>query len=127
LKGYTYAWTSNHSGFTSSLSNPEVSPTSSTVYYLTETDSTGCTATDSIIISISQIPKINAGGNHSICIGDSVTIGSLPIDPKAFYEWTTKPAYQSFTGLIHKISPPDNVVYYLVAGYNPGMPYSCYS
>ena len=54
VAGSTYAWSSSPAGFTSALANPTVSPQVTTTYYVTETiSSTGCTNTNSVIITVS--------------------------------------------------------------------------
>ncbi|MFM7016449.1 MAG: beta strand repeat-containing protein, partial [Bacteroidota bacterium] len=50
----TFAWTSNPSGFTSSSQNVTVSPTVSTVYTVTATGSNGCTASDTVGVTVAQ-------------------------------------------------------------------------
>jgi PKD repeat protein len=57
VSGITYSWTSIPAGFTSSSANPVVSPTVSTWYYLTVTNSANCTNTDSAFIKILPIPN----------------------------------------------------------------------
>ena len=57
LNGYKYSWVSTPSGFTSTLSNPMVSPTISTSYTLTETiAATGCKQLDTVIITVNPLP-----------------------------------------------------------------------
>jgi len=58
---YTYAWSSNPSGFTSSAANPTVSPTPSltTTYTVTVSNSTNnCEATNSCTLTVNQPPSI---------------------------------------------------------------------
>ena len=50
----TYSWVSNPSGFTSSISNPTVSPLVNTTYTLTETTTEGCAKTSSVIVSVTD-------------------------------------------------------------------------
>ena len=51
-----YKWTSNPVGFTSSISDPIIYPTVNTTYYLTETNSYGCSKTDSVVIVVNPSP-----------------------------------------------------------------------
>ena len=46
--GFTYSWVSVPAGFSSILSNPIVSPTTTTTYYLTQTNTAGCQANASV-------------------------------------------------------------------------------
>lgn len=50
-------------------------PKDTTKYYLTMTIDT-CTGTDSIIINVAQLPKVEILSDTSICYGDSVTLFS---------------------------------------------------
>jgi hypothetical protein len=60
---YTYAWTSNPTGYTSSSANASVSPTPSvtTTYTVTVTNTTdNCEATNNCTLTVNQTPVINA-------------------------------------------------------------------
>jgi hypothetical protein len=52
---YTYSWTSNPPGFTSTLPNPVVSPAVTTTYIATVTNGP-CSATDSVTITVNPVP-----------------------------------------------------------------------
>ena len=54
VTGSTYSWTSNPSGFTSSLPNPTVTPTATTTYTFTETSANGCQASNSVTVTITD-------------------------------------------------------------------------
>ena len=61
VNGNTYSWVSSPKGFTSTSANPQVSPTITTTYYLTETNSAGtggCNKTDSVIIAVYNVPTV---------------------------------------------------------------------
>ncbi|WP_148086803.1 hypothetical protein, partial [Thermaurantimonas aggregans] len=57
-------------------------------YYVTVTDSIGCSRTDSISIDIIPLPVAAGGGNKVICLGDSVVIGN-PATGSNKYVWIT--------------------------------------
>jgi len=70
VTGNTYSWVSNPSGFTSSFSNPSISPTSTATYTLTETNANGCSKSNSVTISVLPIPTVAIGAsNNTICVG----------------------------------------------------------
>jgi len=70
VSGDTYSWTSNPKGFTSTSSNPTISPTINTTYYLTETNTaTGCKKTNSLAVIASSKLVVSAGGNDTACSG----------------------------------------------------------
>ncbi len=55
--GASYLWVSADSTFTSTLPEPLVTPTDTTIYYVTITDSDGCVKTDTVTIHV--IPGID--------------------------------------------------------------------
>ena len=56
--GSTYAWTSSPSGFTSSLANPTVMPSSTTTYTVVETiAATGCSNSNSVVVTVNPLPE----------------------------------------------------------------------
>jgi len=71
ISGYNYTWVSYPIGFSSTISNPNVSPSNNTIYILTETvGATGCSKTDSVDINVN--PKPNAAFSFTnVCPGDS--------------------------------------------------------
>ena len=55
VSGNTYSWSSSPTGFTSTNSNPTVTPLINTIYYLTENNTaTGCTKSDSVSILVNR-------------------------------------------------------------------------
>jgi PKD repeat protein len=69
VSGHSYSWTSTPSGFTGSSSNPKVSPSATTTYYLTETiTATGCTTKDTVVVTVNSLPTVDAGSDEIICI-----------------------------------------------------------
>ncbi len=113
ITGHTYLWTSKPSGFTSNIDDPFVKPTKTTTYYLTETiTATGCSATDSSVISVNPIPTANAGKSRSICYGYVDTLGSsdVPGDTYAWFEYN-KGNISSLSNPI--VKPTKTTRYYL--------------
>jgi PKD repeat protein len=67
--GFTYQWRSIPSGFSSSTSNPTVSPNQTTRYILDKTViGTGCVATDTVLISVFGYPSPSILGVITPCI-----------------------------------------------------------
>jgi hypothetical protein len=66
--GFSYAWTSIPTGFTSTLADPIVAPIVTTQYFLTVTnDVTGCQDTADVLITVETPPVIDAGNDDTIC------------------------------------------------------------
>jgi len=113
LKGHLYSWTSSPAGFTSTIDNPLVSPKLTTSYYLEETIvSTSCSRVDTTIITVNPIPGLDAGGNHTVCKGSSVLLGSNPVAGNN-YSWTSIPVGFTSTLSNPRIIPDTNTTYHL--------------
>lgn len=74
---YTYSWTSQPSGFSSTLANPIVSPTITTKYFVLISDGT-LTKTDSVNVPVNENPLalITAGGSTTLCQGGFVMLNA---------------------------------------------------
>ncbi|MCX6267436.1 MAG: T9SS type A sorting domain-containing protein [Bacteroidetes bacterium] len=69
---YTYSWTSNPAGFTSSLQNPQVSPTVLTMYMVQVSDGTSSAeATTDVVVNQ---PATAAAGNDTTCAYITTTV-----------------------------------------------------
>src|SRR6202012_5465257 len=91
VAGDTYSWTSYPPGFTSSSSNPVVSPAITTTYTLTETISkTGCKNSNSTLVAVYPVPAVNAGKSRPVCEGDSIVLGASAVAGYK-YSWSSKP------------------------------------
>lgn len=64
---YTYSWTSDPSGFTSSIQNPVVNPTETTRYFVDVNDGTS-TVSDSVDLTVNQLPAVSAGNDTVYCV-----------------------------------------------------------
>ena len=68
--GSSYSWSPG--GNTTQVIS--VSPNNTTTYYVTVTNAAGCTARDSVVVTIKNLPNAIAGPDKSICIGGSTTL-----------------------------------------------------
>lgn len=85
IPGNNYAWTSDPPGYSSTLANPIVTPSSTTTYTLVELNPvTGCSDTNSVIITLNQIITVTvnpssleqticSGGNTNIILSSNIT------------------------------------------------------
>jgi hypothetical protein len=111
--GHTYSWTSVPPGFTSNIYNPKVSPTVTTIYYLTETiTATGCSNTDSSIVTVITPPAATTGSGRRICYGASTTLGASAVSGNTYY-WSSIPAGFTSTSSSITVSPTVTTLYYL--------------
>ena len=63
---YTYSWTSNPAGYTSTEKNPWVHPLVSTIYKATVSDGTN-SIVDSVLVTVQIAPVANAGNDTTYC------------------------------------------------------------
>jgi hypothetical protein len=87
---FTYSWSPTNTLSDGEIQNPIASPTVTTNYSLTLTDSKGCSATDQVIVTVVPKPMANAGVDVSICPQSSTLITGLAsggTPPYTFY-WT---------------------------------------
>jgi PKD repeat protein len=86
--GNSYSWTSDPNGFTDNTSNPRVRPNATITYTLVQTiDSTGCSATDDVTLTVNPSPKTELVGDTSICNGDSEMF-SITANSGNTYNWS---------------------------------------
>ncbi len=92
---YSYYWTSNPSGFTSTLQNPVDTPVQTTTYTVVVSDPVS-TVTASITVAVTLLPG-PAGtitGALSVCQGSTVTFVLPPITNATHYLWTYPQGFQ---------------------------------
>ncbi|MFH2095810.1 MAG: PKD domain-containing protein [Bacteroidota bacterium] len=51
-----------------------VTPITTTTYYVTVSEATGCTGTDNVTVTVNPIPVASAGNDQTICVGDNATL-----------------------------------------------------
>ena len=96
IDGNTYTWTSSNEDevFDNTTPNPVVSPMITTTYTLIEEYTEfGCVNTASVTITVNPSPFAETGPDQSICMGDSIIIGTEYTDPMPLntYLWTSEP------------------------------------
>jgi len=84
---YSYSWTSDPAGFTSTLSNPTVTPAVTTTYYV-EVDDGYSTVNSQVTVTVNPIPAAPAAGSNSpVCEGTTLNLTATMISG-ATYSWT---------------------------------------
>ncbi|WP_430405976.1 ice-binding family protein [Fluviicola sp.] len=111
--GHTYSWTPQ-SGLNSATSaHPYASPSVSTIYTLTEINTiTGCSKSNSVIVTVNSLPPAITITNTTICNGESIHIGGNSTTGNS-YLWT--PAIDLSSSIISNpaASPNDTITYTL--------------
>ena len=71
---YTYSWISSPAGFTSTLSNPVISPTVTTAYILKLSDGVDTVTATSQFVIVDILPIITLPADTSVCQTASITL-----------------------------------------------------
>jgi len=114
--GTFYTWTSDPIGLVSTSSNPNVSPTVSTDYFL-EVTKVGCSVTtrDTVRAILSMLPEINFATNlFEICEGDTIDLTSgLTSESDVRYAWTPVLGLEDATSINTRAYPTMNTIFTL--------------
>ena len=110
--GIIYTWSPSSSLNNSTISNPIASPTITTTYTVTVTNSDGCTNTDSVKVTVNALPNIDAGANTILCPGDSV---SLNASGGIIYVWTPSSGLSN-PNIVNPNAHPSSATSYTVVG-----------
>ena len=98
VTGDSYSWASNPSGYSSTVSNPTISPTTTSTYTLTETiTATGCTKSNSVVVTVKPVPNANVASTSTICTGGSASLGATAVAGSS-YSWDIEPIRFYFGG-----------------------------
>jgi uncharacterized repeat protein (TIGR01451 family) len=76
VAGNSYAWNPAAGLSSASVSNPTANPTATTTYTVTVTNASGCTATSSVVVTVTTLTPANAGPDQSNCTGNTFTMNA---------------------------------------------------
>ncbi len=88
---YSYAWTSNPPGFSSSLRDPVVYPEFTTIYYV-EVNDGFTTRSDSVVVLVNPIPEADAGEDETILYGTNTTLHGSATGGSGWFDYFWQPA-----------------------------------
>ncbi|CAM6001926.1 unnamed protein product [Sphagnum balticum] len=86
--GSSYSWSPTSSLIDPNTATPDASPDSTTTYYVTVTNSNGCTGTDSVRVVVLPLPNVSAGPDTFVCVGNSVPLLGSSTTPGVTYQWS---------------------------------------
>ncbi|MFK7971327.1 MAG: gliding motility-associated C-terminal domain-containing protein [Bacteroidia bacterium] len=110
--GVSYSWSPATGLSNPNIAQPLASPTATTTYTVTVTDSLGCVDTDEVIITVEVAPFITITGDEEICINDTA---NLQANGGINYQWiTSDPSISSLTATNVTAVPIDDMRYILV-------------
>ena len=101
---YTYSWSPAAGLNYPNVQSPIAKPPASTIYTVTITDRNGCTATDTVAITVrppivlTTTPQVYAGGYNITCNGASdgaINLGVTGGETPYIYSWTGPAGYTS--------------------------------
>ena len=96
----TYNWSN---GSTTATINE--TPSTTTQYFVTGSTSAGCSIDDSVLVTVNNVPFVNAGADTAICAGGSATLTASGADT---YLWSTGETSTTIT-----VNPSANELYYV--------------
>ena len=83
--GANYAWTPSGSLNNENIANPLATPSATTDYEVIVSDNVGCSAIDSVTVTVNPLPTVDAGPDRTLCLGQTV---QLTATGAGIYEWT---------------------------------------
>jgi gliding motility-associated-like protein len=72
----SYTWSPATGLSNANISNPVASPTSTTTYTVSGTDSNGCVGSDDVTVTVNQLPNISAGFGQGVCAGSDAQLNA---------------------------------------------------
>lgn len=110
--GSSYLWTPSISLDNDTLANPNATPTITTEYIVTVTDSNGCVDMDSVLITVNPLPVITVNNDTSVCIG---ACAQLSASGATSYIWTPGSTLNDSTNA-NPVACPVVTTTYIVTG-----------
>jgi len=110
IGGTTYAWSPGTGLSSVTISDPIANPTTTTTYIVTVTNSSGCTASADVLVTVNPLPTANAGNNTTICSGNSTT---LHASGGSAYSWSPTTGL-SATNINNPVASPTSTTIYYV-------------
>lgn len=74
--GTSYQWSPSTNLSDPNSQFPFANPTTATNYVVLVTDGNGCRNTDTVVVSVNNLPNVTVSGNTAICKGNSTTISA---------------------------------------------------
>jgi hypothetical protein len=96
----------------SSVSQPIANPVTNTIYTLFVTDTNNCTGNAQVTVNVVNNLIANTGGNVSICLGDSIKIGT-PAKSGWKYLWTPSDSLNNINLAEPLADPTSSTIYQL--------------
>jgi gliding motility-associated-like protein len=109
--GDTYVWTPSTNLSDPNIADPWAAAIVTTNYSVEITDINGCTDTDTVLITINNLPNISAGNDIQICIGDTT---QLLVTGGDTYLWNPETGLSSDTSFNPTVTINDTTEYIVI-------------
>ncbi len=97
--GFNYSWNPSTGLSSASVANPTASPTGTTSYTVTITDTNGCTAQSSVLVTVNSLPTTSAiSGSALVQSNQSGVTYSVTLTSGSSYAWTVPSGAAITTG-----------------------------
>lgn len=100
--GNSYVWST-----TETTAAINATPANTTTYSVTATDNNTCSSTASVTVNVNQLPNATAGGDQTICNGQTATLAAFGGNA---YVWST-----TATTAVISVSPTNTTTYTVTA------------
>jgi gliding motility-associated-like protein len=110
--GVSYVWLPVTGLSASNISNPVASPATTTLYYVTVSDANGCSATDSVLVTVANNLSVTITNDTTICQGSSVTLNASA-NGAVSYSWTPISSLSSSNTSSTVATPSTTTTYYV--------------
>src|SRR5690606_24905716 len=111
----SYAWAPAAGLSATNIANPVASPAATTKYIVTGTEGASCSGRDTVIVTVNELPIVNAGTDVEICIGVSTTLNATG---NGSFEWSPATGL-SATNIANPVANPTTTTPYTVTLTNP--------
>lgn len=109
----TYSWMADTSLSCNTCPNPNATPQTTTRYYLTGTDTAGCSALDSVLVQVKQPFAISFLKNSdTVCIGSSIQLLATGAE---IYNWQPSTGLNNIN-IPNPVAKPASTITYQVIG-----------
>lgn len=111
---FNYYW-QGPGGYNANVSNPTILPQASGTYTVTVTDSKGFTATDDMMVNVSNMTFDAGDAVYPRCPNDVTTLGGVPTGgiPPYTYNWTPATNISATNTAFVNVSPKVNTIYFV--------------
>jgi gliding motility-associated-like protein len=108
----TFSWSPSTGLNTTTGNTPHASPSATTKYYVTLTNTQKCSSKDSVTVTVNPLPVITKSADVAICTGGSTTLTASSANAGS-YNWSPSAGLSSTTGTTTTANPASTTKYYI--------------